>query len=142
MALLTALFFLRVVGQALVAHASVGWLPAMEHWASGPIPYPALLATQIMMLIFMAKVSKDIWLGTGLFAAPRPSCARFLIGFSALYAGAMALRYVLTMIYRPEMRWFGDAIPIVFHFVLAAFIYTWGRLHSRRARFARPERAC
>lgn len=142
LALLTALFFLRVLGQALVAYASVGWLPAIKHWASGLIPYPILLAIQIITLIFMVKISTDIWRGRGFFATPQPSCARFLIGFSAIYAGAMALRYVLTIIYRPEMRWFGGTIPISFHFVLAAFIYTWGKFHSRQAIFARSERAC
>jgi hypothetical protein len=52
-----------------------------------------------------------------------------------MYAAGMALRYVLTMAFQPEMRWLGGAIPIFFHFVLAAFIYTWGRFHSRRAIF-------
>jgi len=94
------------------------------------------------MLIFMVKISMEIWSGRGFFATPRPSCARFLIGFSAIYAGAMALRYVLTMIFRPEMRWLGGTIPIFFHFVLAGFLYTWGKHHLRQARFARPERAC
>jgi hypothetical protein len=54
----------------------------------------------------------------------------------------MTLRYVLTMIYRPEMRWLGDAIPIFFHFVLAGFIYAWGNFHSLDDRFARPGHAC
>lgn len=140
--LLTVLFFLRVLGQVLVAYASVGWLPAMEHWASGLIPYPILLAIQIIMLIFMVKISTDIWRGKGFFAAARLPCARLLIGFSAIYAGTMVLRYVLTVIFHPEMRWFGRTIPIFFHFVLAAFIYTLGRFHSRQAIFARPDRAC
>jgi hypothetical protein len=142
LALLTALFFLRVLGQALVAYASVGWLPAMQHWASGLIPYPALLAIQIVMLVVMIKISTDVWRGKGFFAAPRLSSTRFLIGFSAIYAGGMAVRYVLTMIFQPEMRWLGSTIPIFFHFVLAAFIYTCGKFHSRQAIFARPERAC
>lgn len=142
LALLTALFFLRVLGQALVAYASVDWLPAMRHWASGLIPYPVLLAIQIVMLTVMIKVTTDVWRGKGLFAALRPSYARFLIGFSAIYAGGMALRYVVTMIFQSEMRWLGGTIPIFFHFVLAAFIYTCGKFHSRQAIFARPERAC
>jgi hypothetical protein len=140
--ILTALFFLRVLGQALVAYASVDWLPAMEHWASGLIPYRILLMIQIAMLIVMVKISRDIRHGQGFFSKSRPSCAFFLIGSSALYAGAMGLRYVLTMILRPEMRWLGGSIPIAFHFVLAAFIYTWGRFHSRQAIFARPQRPC
>jgi len=142
LALLTALFFLRVLGQALVAYASVGWLPAMQHWASGLIPYPALLAIQIVMLVVMIKISTDIWRSKGFFATPQLSSARLLIGFSAIYSGSMVLRYVLTMIFQPEMRWLGSAIPIFFHFVLAAFIYTLGRFQSHEAIFARPEGAC
>ena len=142
LAFLTTLFFLRVLGQALVAFFSVSWLPAVQQWFSGLIPYPVLLTIQIVMMVCMAKISMDIWLGTGSFATPRPSYAQFLIAFSAIYAGAMTLRYVLTMIYRPEMRWLGGTIPIFFHFVLAAFLFTWGRYISRRALFARSDPAC
>ncbi|HVO95133.1 MAG TPA: hypothetical protein VMT22_19920 [Terriglobales bacterium] len=142
LALLTLLFFLRVLGQVLVAFFSVSWLPEMNQWFSGLIPYPALLAIQISMLMVMITISTHIWRGEGLFAERRPASARFLVGFSFLYAGTMALRYVLTMILRPEMRWFGGTIPIFFHFVLAAFILAWGRFHAHRAIFARPGRAC
>ena len=85
------------------------------------------------MLIVMVKISTDVWRAVGFFSQRRPSYARFLIALSALYVGAMTLRYVLTMIYRPEMRWLGGTIPIFFHFVLAAFLFTWGRYISRRA---------
>ena len=133
LALLTFLFTLRVLGQVLVAFAGVAWLPAMEQWFSGLIPYPALLAIQLLMLILMVKITADIWRGIGGFAAPRAHWAPFLTKFSAVYAGAMGLRYVVTMILRPEMRWFGGTIPIFFHFVLAGFIFVLGRYH-RRAR--------
>jgi hypothetical protein len=33
----------------------------------------------------------------------------------------MGVRYVLTMIRHPEMRWAGDISPIAFHFVIAGF---------------------
>jgi uncharacterized protein len=142
LAFLTLLFFLRVLGQVLVAFFAVPWLPPMGEWFSGLIPYPILLAIQLVMLAAMIKMSADIWRGRGFFAVPRPSWSTFLIAFSALYAGSMAARYVLTMILRPEMRWYGGAIPIFFHFVLAGFIYTWGRFHSRQDIFARPGPAC
>lgn len=142
LALLTLLFFLRVLGQLLVAFFSVSWLPEMHQWFSGLIPYPALLAIQLVMLMVMVKISSDIWRGDGYFAKRRPRGARFLVGFSWLYAGTMALRYVLTMTLRPEMRWLGGAIPIFFHFVLAAFIFVWGRFNARKAIFARVGRAC
>ena len=52
---------------------------------------------------------------------------------SYVYALAMAVRYVVTMTLHPELRWFTGTIPIWFHFVLAAFIYTLGRYQTRRA---------
>jgi hypothetical protein len=132
LAILTLLFALRVLGQALVVFFSVGWLPPTEHWSSGLIRYPILLGIQLVMLAVMVKIACDIWRGRGFFAKPRPGGSRFLIACSILYAIGMVLRYALTMTYRPEMRWFGGTVPIVFHFVLAAFVYTWGRFHSQR----------
>jgi hypothetical protein len=133
LALLTSLFFLRVLGQALVAFLGVTWLPSMDQWFSGLIPYSILLAIQLVMLVFMVKITADVWCETGFFAKRRRSWSRFLIGFSAIYAGAMMLRYVLTMTFRPEMRWLGDTIPIFFHFVLAGFIFVLGRYHANAA---------
>ena len=127
----TILFALRVLGQALVAFFGVTWLSAMEQWFSGLISYPTLLIIQLLMLILMVKITGEVWRGKGTFAIPRPHWSRFLVKFSAVYAGAMILRYVLTMTLHPEKRWFGDAIPIIFHFVLAGFIYVLGHFHQR-----------
>jgi hypothetical protein len=38
----------------------------------------------------------------------------------------MVGRYIVTMTLHPEYRWLGHTIPIWFHFVLAAFVYTCG----------------
>jgi hypothetical protein len=129
--LLTLLFSFRVAGQVLVAFFGVACLPAMEHWYSGLIPYPILLVIQIVMLLIMAKISSDVCRDSGFFATLRPSWSHYLVGFSTVYAAAMALRYVLTMIFRPELRWYGGTIPIVFHFVLAGFIFVLGRFHAK-----------
>lgn len=142
LAFFTLLFFLRVLGQALVVFLSVGWLPSNEQWVSGLIPYPILLTIQAAMLIGMVKIVADVWRGKGFFAQTRPRLARFLVNFSAIYAGSMLLRYVITMILRPDMHWYGSTIPIFFHFVLAAFLYTWGNFHARETIFARPDSAC
>ena len=142
LALLTLLFSLRVLGQALVVFFSVDWLPSSEEWASGLIPYPALLAIQLVILMAMVKIVSDVWRKRGFLATARPSWPRFLVRFSAIYAASMALRYMLTMIFRPDMRWLSGTIPIIFHFVLAAFLYTWSKFLARQAIFARPDRAC
>jgi hypothetical protein len=58
--LLTLLFFVRVLAQALVAYFDVGFLRAMEEWTvpsdspfstSGLIPYPFRLAVQSLILL-------------------------------------------------------------------------------------------
>ena len=142
LAFLTGLFLLRVLGQALVVFFSVDWLPASEHWFSGLIPYPTLLGIQLILAGGMIKIAADVWRGAGFFAKPRPSWTRLLIVSSVVYAAIMILRYVLTMTYRPEMRWFGGTIPIFFHFVLAGFLYVWGKFHASRRIFASTRRAC
>ena len=44
----------------------------------------------------------------------------------------MGARYVIAMILYPELRWFTDTIPIWFHMVLAAFLYTFSHYHLRQ----------
>ena len=50
----------------------------------------------------------------------------------------MVIRYVLRMSLYPPERWIGGAIPIVFHWVLAAFILVLGAYH--RGSFPAPIR--
>ena len=90
------------------------------------------------MLIGMTKIVSDVWRGKGFFTQTRIRVAGFLVSFSAIYAGSMLLRYVITMILHPEMRWFGGTIPIFFHFVLAAFLYAWGKFHVRGSDICKP----
>ena len=130
LALLTTLFAVRVLGHALVAIFGVTWLPPMQRWFSGLIPYPALLIIQLLMLLFMIKITNDIWRANGRFAIVRPHRSKFLKKLSAIYTGVMVSRYILTMVLRPEMRWSGDLIPIIFHFVLAGFIFIIGDYHQ------------
>ena len=92
--------------------------------------YPALLIVHLLMLPLMINFTKDIWRASGRFAIVRPQRSKFLKKLSAVYAGAMVCRYILTMILRPEMRWSGDLIPIIFHFVLAGFIFILGDYHQ------------
>jgi hypothetical protein len=128
----TFLFVARVLGQALVASGGVGFLPPFERWYSGLMPYWLLLPVQIIMIAVMLKIVRDFARGAGYFVALRPRTGSILMWFSYLYAFAMAVRYVVTMTLHPELRWFTGTIPIWFHFVLAAFLYTLGRYQVRR----------
>ena len=136
MAFLGGLFLLRVVGQVLTTCAEVSWLPAVEHWQSGLLPYPALLASQVVILGTMGVVIADVWRGQGRFVQPRPRLASVVRWFGSLYLASMIVRYVLAMALRPEWRWFGHSIPIVFHCVLATFLLVYAGVLAGHRRSA------
>jgi hypothetical protein len=138
MAVLGGLFLLRVIGQVLVTYAGVGWLPAVEHWQSGLLAYPALLASQGVILVLLALVTADVWRGRGRFARPRPRVASALGWVGAIYLASMIVRYVATMLARPEWRWFGHSIPVLFHLVLATFLLVYAGVPSGEG--AAPQR--
>jgi hypothetical protein len=127
--ILAVAFLLRVVGQLLVALFEVSFLPPMAQWYSGLIPYPVLLPVQIVILLIQAKISRDIWRGVGFIADRRPTAGRFLCRFSYVYFLAMVVRYAVTMYLYPERRWFQGTIPIFFHWILAAYLFVFGRYH-------------
>ena len=125
--ILTGLFFLRVVGQLLVVCCQVSWLPPMSHWYSGLMPYPILLPTQLAILALQVKINLDWASQSGCFTRPRLRLGKGLQQFSYGYAAVMAVRYGVTMALFPERRWLGEGtIPIVFHFVLAGYLFLWG----------------
>ena len=122
--LLTFLFFLRVIGQVLVALFDVSFLPEMAAWYSGLLPYPILLPIQGIILLLQVKIGADFARGRGFFVRPRPAAGRALLWISYLYAAAMLVRYLVTRTH---------LIPIVFHWVLAAYLFTLGHFHTRAA---------
>ncbi len=125
-------FCCRVLGQALVAFLGVTWLPPMEAWYSGLMPYPYLLPSQVLIIALYAKICVDFTRGTGYFMQTRPPFGRGVLWFGYVYLAAMILRYIIRMSLYPEARWFGGTIPIFFHWVLASFIIAFGRYHHAR----------
>ena len=134
LSVLAFLFLLRVLGQALVFFVGVTALPPMSDWYSGLLPYPLLLPTQVAILGLQAWISFAFWRGHGVLVTPRRRVGLVLTALSVVYFVAMALRYAVTMTLYPERRWLGTGtIPIVFHWVLAAYLFTLGRHHARGA---------
>jgi hypothetical protein len=121
--ILLALFALRVGGQALVAFLDVQFLPPMQAWYSGLMPYEYLLPTQIALIGVMLKICIDFTRGHGFFFAPKRFFATAWLWFGYLYLAAMLARAVLL---------WDRPIPIVFHWVLAAFVILVGRSHRSR----------
>lgn len=121
--LLLALFALRVLGQALVAFFDVGFLPPMTAWYSGLMPYEYLLPSQIAIVALMAKISVDFTRRSGFFYEAKKPFATAWLWFGYFYFAAMVARGVLI---------WDRPIPIVFHWVLAAFVIAVGRSHRQR----------
>ncbi len=122
------LFLVRVVGQLVVRLRRPAWLPPTDEWNLSP--YLLLLPAQIGILALMALIDISFSLGRGAPVHPHPRFGDGVLAFAYLYAGVMAVRYAVRMRRRPAERWFGGTIPIVFHFVLAAYLYVFGWFHA------------
>lgn len=128
LALFTVLFAARVAGQLVVLLAGPGWLPPMGQW--NLVPYPLLLPIQLGLLGAMIAVTVDLALGATLLPAAGRPIGLPLVAGACVYGAAMAVRYAVRMACRPDQRWFGGAIPIVFHWVLAAWLLVLGLFHA------------
>ncbi|MDP9195066.1 MAG: hypothetical protein M3P06_25500 [Acidobacteriota bacterium] len=109
---LLALFIARVVGQIIVVVAQPRWLPPMEAWYSGLMPYRYLLPAQIAIIALMVMMIRQVAIG----APPNRSLAIGIFVFATIYAGAMIVRFFVRR---------HPLIPILFHWVLAAFLFTY-----------------
>jgi hypothetical protein len=127
--LFTVLLIGRVLGQLLVVMRAPRWLPPMAQWQSGLVPYPVLLAVQAVVVSLMLWISIDVSRRAGYWFEPHPRLGLVVLWWSYLYAGAMAMRYIVRMRRRPAQRWLGGSIPIVFHTVVAAFQWTFAIYH-------------
>lgn len=128
--ILTLLFLARVVGQLVVVLLHPRWLPPMPQWYSGLLAYRYLLPVQLLILVIMSVIGADFSRGEGFFVVRREAAGQWLVWYSGLYASAMVVRYFVWMKRRPDQRWLGGTIPIVFHFVLAGFLFVLGRYHA------------
>lgn len=114
-----------MAGQALVVFLHVGWLPPMEAWYSGLMPYEYLLPSQVAIIALMAKICLDFTRARGWFYEPKRLLAVEWLWFGYLYLAAMIARAIFL---------WDHPIPIVFHWVLAAFVIAVGLSHRRRLR--------
>ncbi|MGI8924477.1 MAG: FAD-binding protein [Fimbriimonadales bacterium] len=141
--LLFLLFCLRVIGQLLVAVWRVPYLPPMEEWFSGLVPYPTLFAAQVLIIALLATVCVQFSRGDGWFVRPRRGFGMGLLWFGSLYLAVMIGRYIIHMAIHPEERWFGGSIPIFFHWLLAAYVLMVAKYHlmlsSQREPIAKEE---
>lgn len=123
-----ALFGARVLGQLETLLIAPDWLPDMEAWYSGLMPYYLLLPAQIAILMLMAVVAWNRRVRSGAFARANPRMAGALRLFAYLYLTVMAVRLGVNIIDNGAEFWREGAIPVAFHWVLALFVLVSGRM--------------
>jgi hypothetical protein len=125
----TGLFLLRVLGQVEVVLIAPAWLPPMEQWYSGLLPYPLLLPAQIALLMLM----------TGLVVREK-RVRRFahdrywLRIVSLIYFAAMLSRLIIQYLRGADNVIDAGGIPVAFHWVLALFLLVLSRNTTTRER--------
>ena len=124
MGVLLVLFLGRVVGQILAATTAPSWLPPMARWYSGLMPYRYLLPTQILFLVVMTAMVVAVDRQAAPLGTVSAATGTWIIWASYLYALGMVARSVRYARATPDRR--GVLIPIIFHFVLAAFLFAYG----------------
>lgn len=121
------LFAARVVGQLETLLVAPEWLPDMDAWYSGLLPYPVLLPVQIAMLMLMSVVAWNRRVRSGSFARSHPRRAQLLRMFAGIYFVVMAVRLAVNVNENGADFWSEGAIPVAFHWVLALFVLVSGR---------------
>ena len=128
---LTLLFTLRVTGQALQRAWPQAWLPPAAAFQGSGLPYPVLLAAQVLILALMLRVAWRVQ--TGGFE-PDPRRGRALAWFGGMYMVLALTRLGIGLAWAGAPRWFHAWIPDMFHPVLAGFVLVWAARHRSGAR--------
>lgn len=124
--LLLVVFAFRVLAQPLTLLVDTRYLPPFESWHSGVMPYPALLATQLLIIAWLSRTSYRFSVGE---VRPNHRLGIWMLAFGGCYFTLMLLRFVLGVTLLSGQRWFASPLPTFFHLVLAAFIILYGHYH-------------
>jgi hypothetical protein len=131
MAVLLVLFLGRVVAQIVAATTAPSWLPPMARWYSGLMPYSYLLPTQIVFLAVMTAMTIGVDRRSAPLGTLSAAVGAWIVWASYVYALGMVVRSIRYALATPERR--GVLIPIVFHFVLAGFVFAYGSAAIERS---------
>lgn len=116
---LTVLFMVRVLGQALQQWAPLPLLPSFEEFQGSNLPYELLLVLQLFILAVMVRTA---WRIQHLALPPNRSAGRLLWWLGGIYMAGSVARIAIGLLMPGAHSWFEAWIPAFFHLVLAAFV--------------------
>ncbi|MEQ1599184.1 MAG: hypothetical protein ABL880_07445 [Methylotenera sp.] len=129
--LCAGLFAFRVVAQLAALLFKPNFLPTFESWHGGVLPYPLLLTTQILILIWLAWTASQFSKNN---LQPRRRLGMAIVILASLYFLLMLLRLLLGLTILSEHRWFASYLPAFFHLVLASYLFLYGHFHFRHGK--------
>lgn len=124
---LWAAFGFRVLAQLLQRVHPVASLPRFDAWHSATLPYPALLAIQLIMVVALASVAWSVWRGT---TRRRARLGKWLRRLGGLYLFVMLARLALGLTALTGHPWFDKPVPTLFHLILAGYLLVLASYHS------------
>lgn len=128
MGLVTLLFALRVVGQAVQRWWPQPGLPEFSAFQGSGLPYWVLLSAQLAIVALMLRVW---WRMARRAPVPNRRLGRALMWTGALYMACSLLRIVVGLAVPAAPAWFTAWIPALFHLVLAGFVLAVADVHLR-----------
>lgn len=120
---LAALFVLRVLAQAVQWAGPAPFLPPFDTWQGSGLPYPALLASQVAIIVLLARALLVVRSGS---IRPASWKHRACFVFGGAYFAAMAFRLIAGLTFLSHVEWFAQSLPAFFHLVLAMFVLLFG----------------
>ena len=126
--LLTALFGVRVVGQAVQRWLPQSYLPPFGAFQGSRLPYPLLLLAQLAILSLMVRVCRRAWQST---LRRNAVTARTLGWVGAFYMAGSLLRIAIGVMAPSASAWFRAWVPGTFHVILAAFVLCLARAYRQ-----------
>ena len=117
--ILLALFVFRVGAQLWQSFAPTSLLPPFQAWHSGALAYPALVAAQIAIIVFVVWLVQGFWRGA---IPPSAAVGRWSTWIGLAYLVGAVLRLGLGLTVARDVPFLGDLLPAFFHIVLASIV--------------------
>jgi hypothetical protein len=123
---LAGAFAARVLGQAMQSILPQPFLPPAASFHGSALPYPVLLASQLVILWLMVAATHRLHHG---FVEPTRRAGLLLASFGGAYMAVAGVRILIGLAVAAAPAWFSAWIPAAFHVVLAAFVLTLAAYH-------------
>lgn len=121
------IFFLRICAQLVQAIYPITFIPDFYSWQSGAVPYPILLALQLVVVVFCVHMIKKFYTSS---VQENKTTGLIYLLIGGIYFFIMIFRLLAGLSFAADHPWLGAHIPTLFHIVLSFFVLAVGFFHT------------